>query len=491
MMDNYEPGRTLWNVALFEQQGIPFYGFRDVNDVLEIVKIKDLNIKFIRLFFPDINGMINDFFIPVSELASAFEKGKGFDGSSVKGMMRIEESDLVFFPDPTSFRILPFLYEGKTKGLVWRNAIAFGDIKHPDGRPFMGDSRYILKRNLQKMKKYDADHFYVGNEMEFFLISDIDEPSLLDQGAYFRGGSYGDLRSEVQLLLEVMGIPTEYDHHEVAASQHEIDFVFDDAINIADKTLIFRYIVKKIARENGIFATFAPKPFPWMNGSGMHTHMSLWRQQENLFYDPNGEFGLSKLGHRFLSGLLKYLPELMLTTNPWLNSYERLIPGFEAPTMRAVDLGNRSSCIRIPAYGERPQSKRLEVRSPDPSCNIYLALSSMFAAGLNGIDEGVTNAVIVDCNIYELSAQERLEKGILPLPGTLKEALDIASTSNFLRTAIGDHLTDILLADKENDWTNYLKARAEQVFSEDSEKKKKELHEFNIMYSRKELLAAT
>lgn len=490
-MDNYEPGRTIWSLEPFEKHKIPLHGFRDETDVLETVTNKELQIKFIRFFFPDINGMINDFFIPVSELKGAFENGKGFDGSSVKGMMRIEESDLVFFPDPSSLRILPFLYEGKTKGLTWRNAIAFGSIMHPNGKPFEGDSRFILKRNLEKMSEFGADHFYVGNEMEFFLISDTKEPELLDQGGYFRGGSYGDLRSEVQIYLEAMGIPTEYDHHEVAASQHEIDFVFDDALKIADKTLLFRYITKKIARENGVFATFAPKPFPWVNGSGMHTHMSLWNGEKNLFFDPNGRLGLSSLAMKFLSGLLHYLPETMFTTNPWLNSFERLIPGFEAPTMRAVDLGNRSTCIRIPAFGDQNRSKRLELRSPDPSCNIYLALAGMLAAGLNGINSDLPKPIIIDTNIYKMSEQEKLEKGILPLPGTLKEALDIASNSSFLRQAIGDHLTNILLADKTKDWERYLEARAAEVFSEDPVIKFRQIHEFNILYSRKTLLAAT
>ncbi|MBN2383498.1 glutamine synthetase [bacterium] len=490
-MDNYEPGRTYWNIEQFHRMKVPFFGFRDAQDVLKTVAISELNIRFIRCFFPDINGMINDFFIPAAELASAFATGKGFDGSSVKGMMRIEESDLIFFPDPSSFRILPFLYEGKTKGLMWRNAICFGYIRHPDGSPFEGDSRTILKHTLEKMEHAGANHFYIGNEMEFFLISDLDDPRPLDQGGYFRGGSYGDLRSEVQLLLEIMGIPTEYDHHEVAASQHEIDFVFDEARVMADKTLVFRYIVKKIARENGIYATFAPKPFPWINGSGMHTHMSLWQDTTNLFFDPDGEFGLSSLAFQFLAGLLHYLPEIMLTTNPWLNSYERLIPGFEAPTMRAVDLGNRSTCIRIPAYGENSRAKRLELRSPDPSCNIYLALAGMLASGLKGIEEKRHDAVIVDSNIYAMSAQERHKRNIQPLPGSLIEALNLAKQSSFLREIIGDHLTDILLADKENDWSNYVAARAQQVFSEDQEKKQRELHEFNILYSRKELLAAT
>jgi len=490
-MDNYEPGRTIWSIDVFEKHGIPMFGFEDKESILEVVRNKELQIKFIRFFFPDINGMINDFFIPVSDLAGAFEKGKGFDGSSVKGMMRIEESDLVLFPDPKSFRILPFLYEGKMRGLTWRNAITFGDIRHPDGRPFEGDSRYILKKNLERMKEFDADHFYVGNEMEFFLISDLHEPQLLDQGRYFRGGSYGDLRSEAQLILEMIGIPTECDHHEVAESQHEIGLVFDDALNVADKTLVFRYIVNKVARENGICATFAPKPFPWMNGSGMHIHMSLWKGDINLFFGSQGELGLSELGQYFLSGVLKYLPDIMLTTNPWLNSYERLVPGFEAPTMRAVDLGNRSTCVRIPAFGDQNKSRRLELRSPDPSCNVYLALSSILAAGLQGARDKLDKTVIVDKNVYEMSEDERRQRGIFSLPGTLKDATDAAKGSRFLREAIGNHITGMLLADKENDWQEYMKARDTQVFSEDAHKKRRELHEFNIHYSRKQLLAST
>lgn len=489
-MDNYEPGRIIWCIDKFEKLGVPLWGFRDKKDIFEAISMKELQIKFIRFFFPDVNGMINDFFIPISELASTFEKGKGFDGSSVKGMMRIEESDLLFFPDPKTFRILPFLYEGKTRGLSWRNIIAFGDIRHANGKAFAGDSRTVLKETINRLPEIEANHFYVGNEMEFFLVSDLEDPQLLDQGGYFRGGSYGDLRSEVQLLLEVMGIPTEYDHHEVASSQHEIDFVYDDALSIADKTLVFRYIVKKIARENGIYATFAPKPFPWLNGSGMHTHMSIWNNDRNLFYKADGKLGLSEMGHYFLSGLLEYLPDLMLTTNPSLNSYERLIPGFEAPTMRAVDLGNRSTCIRIPSFGDQNSSKRLELRSPDPSCNIYLALSGMLAAGLKGVKETLSTAVIVDKNLYEMSETERDQRGIQPLPATLKEAIDIAEKSTFLKDTIGPHLTTMLINEKKGEWTRYVKARSQHLFPEDPKLLARELHEFNISYSRKEILAS-
>ncbi|MGD0623366.1 MAG: glutamine synthetase family protein, partial [Thermodesulfobacteriota bacterium] len=349
----------------------------DVGKIMK--KIEENDIKFIKLWFTDILGFLKSFSVPKEEIEKAFAEGIGFDGSSIEGFVRIDESDMVAIPDPSTFAILP--WRPKEKGV----ARMFCDIVMPDGKPFEGDPRYVLKRNLEKAKQKGFT-YNVGPELEYFYFKDPHAPEILDKGGYFDlipRDEAMDLRRETVLFCEDLGIRIEYSHHEVAPSQHEIDMRYEDALTMADNVMTYRLVVKEVAYRQGVYATFMPKPLFGENGSGMHTHMSLFKGDRNAFFDVKGKYHLSDSARHFIGGLLKYAPELTSITCQWVNSYKRLVPGYEAPVYLSWAQRNRSDLIRIPMYKPgKEEATRIEFRSPDPACNPYLAFSVMLAAGM-------------------------------------------------------------------------------------------------------------
>ena len=427
--------------------------FRDKKEVLDFLKENKI-VKFVRIIFPDVLGREMSFCIPAEKMKEAFENGKGFDGSSVEGFARIEESDLSIVPDPKTFRVLPWNYE--LEGVFWKEAVCFGDIFTSKGDHFEGDSRYLLKKTLEKTKKFGQ--LKAGVELEFFLFESEREPKLLDHGGYFHEGKWGEIRKLAQIYLKEMGIEIEHDHHEVAPSQHEIDIKFDDAINTADSVILAKYVLKRIARKLGFFISFMPKPITNVNGSGMHTHLSLWKDDKNLFFKNKDDF-LSDLAKKYIMGLIKYGREIQLVLNQWVNSYKRLIPGYEAPVYMAWGRKNRSAYIRIPEYKKgKENSTRIELRSPDPACNIYLALAIIQAAGVQGIKENLKFLPPEEKDIYEMSKSEMKKKKIKTLSKNLKEALEHFKKSKLARETLGDHIFQKIIQNKEIEWQKYKKA---------------------------------
>jgi glutamine synthetase len=415
-------------------------------------QIQDNDVKFVKLWFTDILGFLKSFSIPVEELDKAMEEGIGFDGSSIKGFTRIDESDMVAVPDTSTFTILP-----------WRpreRAVArmFCDILNPDRTPYEGDPRQVLKRNLRKAREMGYT-FYVGPEAEYFYFRSPNEPEPLDQGGYFDlipRDEAVDLRRETVLALEEMGIYVEYSHHEVAPSQHEIDLRYTDALTMADTLMTYRLTVKEIAYMNGVYATFMPKPLFGQNGSGMHVHQSLFHGEKNAFFDIEGPFHLSTVGRQYIAGILKYVPEFTAVTNQWVNSYKRLVPGYEAPVYVSWAQRNRSNLVRIPMYKPgKEDATRIELRSPDPACNPYLAFSVMLAAGLRGIEEGLECPAPSEVDLYQLSPAERTAMGITTLPGSLLEALTLCEQSDVVREALGEHVFREFIANKHIEWDRY------------------------------------
>ncbi len=422
---------------------------KDEEYVLKVVKDKD--VKFIRLWFTDVLGFLKSFAITPAELEAAFEEGMGFDGSSIEGFTRIEESDMIAKPDPNTFTLLPWSKDAKV-------ARMFCDIQMPDGTPFDGDPRYVLKRNLKRAAEMGYT-MYVGPELEFFYFKDSKGTEVLDTGGYFDLTPL-DLatphRRETIFSLEQMGITVEYSHHEVAPSQHEIDLRFADALTMADNVMTYRLAVKQIAQEHGIHATFMPKPIYGQNGSGMHTHQSLFKGDANAFFDAKDEMHLSKEAKGYIAGILRHAPEITVILNQWVNSYKRLVPGFEAPVYICWSRRNRSALVRVPMYKPGKEiATRVELRSPDPACNPYLAFSVMLAAGLEGIERGYELSPEASDNIYEMSDAERAAAGIGSLPADLYEAIKIAEESALLRKTLGDHVYDYFLRNKKADWDEY------------------------------------
>jgi len=422
---------------------------KDQEYVLKIVKDKD--VKFIRLWFTDVLGFLKSFAIAPAELELAFEEGMGFDGSSIEGFTRIEESDMIAVPDPNTFALLPWSKDVKV-------ARMFCDIQTPDGEPFNGDPRYVLKRNLEKAAKMGYT-MYVGPELEFFYFKDSNGTEVLDRGGYFDLTPL-DLatpyRRETIFALESMGITVEYSHHEVAPSQHEIDLRYADALAMADNVMTYRLAVKQIAQESGVYATFMPKPIYGENGSGMHTHQSLFKGDANAFFDPKDERNLSKEAKSYIAGILKHAGEITVVLNQWVNSYKRLVPGYEAPVYICWSRRNRSALVRVPMYKPgKETATRIELRSPDPACNPYLAFSVMLAAGLEGIEKGYELPPEASDNIYEMTNEERTAAGIGTLPEDLYEAIKIAENSALLRKALGDHVYEYFLRNKKADWDAY------------------------------------
>ena len=421
-----------------------------VDFVLHAVKEND--VKFIRLWFTDILGNLKGFAITVEELKSALEWGKGFDGSSIEGFAREEESDMIAMPDPTTFTLLP-----------WRprqNAVAkmFCDILTPDSAPFEGDPRHVLRRTLKRAAEMGYT-YYVGPELEFFYFRNNRGTELLDEGGYFDQTSLdmgSDMRRETVLTLEQMGIPVEYSHHEVAPSQHEIDLRYADALAMADNVMTYRTVVKQIAMKHGVYATFMPKPVHGLNGSGMHVNQSLFSGDSNALFDYEDPDHLSEVAKHFLAGQLKHAPEMALVINQWVNSYKRLMPGFEAPVYISWARRNRSDLIRIPDYKpDREDSTRIEYRLPDAACNPYLAFSVMLAAGLQGIEDGLEPPPAADEDLHTLSDEDRAAQGVVSLPRSLREAIDVAEKSEVVRKALGGHVFESFIRNKKIEWDDY------------------------------------
>ncbi len=421
----------------------------------EILKLcAEENVRFLRLQFTDIMGVNKNVEVPASQFEKALDGEIMFDGSSIDGFARIEESDMLLRPDYKTFQILPWDFgQGKVARIIC-------DVYLPNGKPFEGDPRYVLKRAVAKAEEMGFT-FYAGPELEFFLFI-IDEKGEATTHTHDAAG-YFDLaprdkgeeaRQEMVNVLNRMGLEVEAAHHEVAAGQHEIDFRYADAIATADNMATFKYIVRTVAQKYGLHATFMPKPVFGINGSGMHTHMSLFRGEENAFYDPQAEYQLSDIAKYFVGGLLKHVRHFLAITNPLVNSYKRLVPGYEAPVNIAWSEHNRSPLIRVPA--KRGKSTRVELRVPDPSCNPYLALAVMLRAGLHGIENQIIPPPPVNKNIFELSEREKKRLRISPLPSNLLQAIENLERSKLMRETLGDHIFFHFINAKKKEWNDYI-----------------------------------
>ena len=410
------------------------------------------DVKFIRLWFTDILGFLKSFAITVEELEGALEEGMGFDGSSIEGFARIDESDMVALPDPGTFQLVP--WRPQERGV----ARMFCDILQPDGSPFEGDPRFVLKRNLKRAADLGYT-FYVGPELEYFYFKSSNSTEGLDQGGYFDLTPLDmatDLRRETVLTLEDMGIGVETSHHEVAASQHEVDLRYTDALTMADNTMTARLVVKEVALAQGVYATFMPKPLAGLNGSGLHVHQSLFKGERNAFFDAKDPYHLSAIARAYIAGLLSHAREITLVTNQWVNSYKRLMPGYEAPVYITWARRNRSDLVRVPEYKPGKEiATRTEYRAPDPACNPYLAFAVMLAAGLEGIAGEYPCPEPVEENVFEMGEEERRQRGIGTLPGSLFEAIEVAEGSDLLRQALGDHVFESLIKNKKIEWDRY------------------------------------
>ncbi|MCH8939771.1 MAG: glutamine synthetase [Chloroflexi bacterium] len=413
---------------------------------------RDEDVKFIRLWFADILGNLKGIAITVEELEDALTRGVTFDGSSIQGFARDTEWDMVLLPDPTTFRILP-----------WRprqNAVArmFCDILTPQHTPFEGDPRNVLRRCVEEANQLGLQ-FYVSPDLEFFYFKSPEDPTPLDRAGYFDqtpGDVATELRRETVLNLGDMGIPVKYSHHEAAPSQHEVDLQHTDALTMADNVMTARLVIKEVALSHGLYATFMPKPISNVNGSGMHVNMSLFKGDTNAFYDENDPLKISVLARQFLAGLLRHAPEISIVTNQWINSYKRLVAGYEAPVYTSWASGNSSDLVRIPSFKPgREDSVRLEYRAPDPACNPYLAFAALLTAGLAGIRNEYDVPPPVDGNVFEMTDDQRKAKGIKTLPGSLFEAISLAEDSDILRLALGDRVMDTLLTNKRIEWERY------------------------------------
>ncbi len=416
-------------------------------DVMKIVKEKDIS--FIQYWFTDVLGVLKSFAITPSELEEGMTEGMGFDGSSIQGFARIEESDMIAKPDPTTFQLVP-----------WRSgdrpvARMICDILNPDGTPYEGDPRYVFKRLLKKVVDQGYT-YYIGPELEYFYFKDNRSTEIIDTGGYFDSRPLdmaGTLRRETIFALQDMGIQVEYSHHEVAPSQHEIDLRYNEGMKMADNTMTYRLVVKEIATQHGVYATFMPKPIFGENGSGMHVHQSLFKGSRNAFYDPNDKYNLSDLAKHYIAGLLRHAPEITAVTNQWVNSYKRLVPGYEAPVYVSWARRNRSAMIRVPMYKPgKETATRIEFRSPDPSCNPYLAFAVMLAAGLEGIENKYELPDPIEEDIFEMNPAERQAHGITDLPGNLYAAILETEKSELVRKTLGDHVFNKFIANKKIEW---------------------------------------
>jgi glutamine synthetase len=417
--------------------------------------VEERGIRFIRLWFTDVLGQLKSIAIVPGELETAFEEGMTFDGSAIDGFSRIQESDMLLRPDPNTFGLLP-----------WRGddapvARMFCDVTNLDGSPFEGDPRNVLRRNLDRAREKGFS-FYVGPDMEFFYFANENgKPSNtpLDSGSYFDLTTVdvaSDLRKRTILALEAMGIPVRYSHHEDSPSQHEIDLRYTDGLTMADNIMTFKLVVKEVALERGVYATFMPKPMAGVQGSGMHTHFSLFEGDSNAFYDPDDDFNLSKLAKGFIAGLLAHAREITAVTNQWVNSYKRLVVGFEAPVYVAWARNNRSALVRVPgARRGKESSTRIEFRSPDPACNPYLAFSVVLGAGLRGIERNYELPDELTANLYEMTPEERMAEKVEALPGSLDEAITCMENSELVADTLGEHVFEWFIRNKRAEWEDY------------------------------------
>ena len=420
-------------------------------DIIRMVKEEE--VEFVRLQFTDIFGQLKNVALTASQIERAVNNEIMFDGSSVEGFVRIDESDQCLYPDLDTFVVYPWHQQYKTARLIC-------DVYNTDGTPFVGDPRNVLKRVLQRAQSMGYDSFNVGPEAEFFLFQTDDEgkptTKTNDEASYFDLGplDHGErTRRKICMALEQMGFEIEASHHENAAGQHEIDFKYADALRAADNIMTFKLAVKLLAQQDGLHATFMPKPIYGVAGSGMHTNMSLFKDGRNVFYDPEGEKGLSREAYAFIAGLLRHVKGMAAVTNPLVNSYKRLVPGYEAPCYLSWSASNRSALIRIPA--SRGQSTRVELRSPDPSCNPYLELAVCLAAGLDGIEKGMLPPAEITENIFRMDGEARAAAGIDSLPGSLEEAIAELKADPLILDTLGAHVASNYLEGKEKEWYEY------------------------------------
>jgi glutamine synthetase len=415
--------------------------------------VADRGIRFIRLWFTDVIGQLKSFSINSAELDGALEAGMGFDGSSITGFNAIEESDMIALPDPATFAVLPWRPEEQGVGRM------FCDILTPERTPYEGDPRHILRRAVQRAASMGFDTFNVGPELEYYLFRDSSATEPLDSGGYFDlttldAGS--DVRRETSIALEALGIHVEYSHHEVGPSQHEIDIRYADAMKMADDCMTYRITVKEIALKYGWHATFMPKPLYGQNGSGMHTHQSLFAGGANAFHDPEDANYLSPVGKAFIAGQLRHAREICAILAQWVNSYKRLVPGYEAPVYVAWSRRNRSALVRVPHYHPgAPEATRMELRCPDPACNPYLTFAALLQAGLEGIEKGYELPEPMEKNLYHLSPEERRRLGIEQLPETLGDAIELTADSELALRTLGEHTFNRFVEIKRREWEEY------------------------------------
>jgi glutamine synthetase len=416
-------------------------------------RIESQRVEYALLWFTDLEGHLKSFAITRDEIAGALNDGMGFDGSSITGFNAIEESDMVAIPDPETFVIMP---RREGEAVVARMIC---DVVTPDGEPYEGDPRYVLRRALERMRSMGFDTFNVGPELEYFLFKDDRGTETLDEGGYFAMTTMDaatELRNETIRALKDVGIAVEYHHHEVGPSQHEIDMQFAPALEMADHTITYRLIVKEVAKKAGFHATFMPKPLFGENGSGMHTHMSLFTDGRNAFFDEDDRWHLSDVAKAFIAGQLRHARENSAVFAQWVNSYKRLVPGYEAPVYVAWSQRNRSALVRIPRYKPgSEQATRAEIRCPDPACNPYLTFAALLHAGLEGIERGYELPDPMETNLYHLTPEQREARGIVALPETLGEAIDELAHSQLARTALGPHIFDRYVELKRKEWDEY------------------------------------
>ncbi len=417
--------------------------------------VEERGVRFVQLWFTDVLGTPKTFSITPAELENALEEGMTFDGSSIDGFSRIQESDVLARPDAKTFQILPWRTD---EGAVAR---VFCDISNLDGSPFEGCPRHVLRRTLERARERGFS-FYAAPELEYFYFADADPshpPRVLDRGSYFEltvADLAGDLRKRTVLTLEDMGIPVEYAQHEDAPSQHEIDLRYTDALTMADTVMTVRLVVKEIAQERSVHASFMPKPMAGVQGSGMHTHFSLFEGDVNAFHDPGDEHGLSKVAKGFIAGLLRHASELTAVTNQWVNSYKRLVRGYEAPVHLSWARNNRSALVRVPVIKRgKVDSTRIEYRAPDPACNPYLAFAVILAAGLKGIEEGYQLPPEAATNLYTMTPEELASEGIRPLPASLADAIAAMESSELVAETLGEHVFEWFIRNKRAEWVDY------------------------------------
>jgi len=418
--------------------------------------LEERDIRFVRLWFTDVLGFLKSVAVAPAELEAAFSEGIGFDGSAIQGFARVSESDMLARPDPATFQVLP--WRGESNGV----ARMFCDILMPDGSPSYADPRYVLQRALAKAADQGFT-FYTHPEIEFFLLDKApsagEAPQPVDAGGYFDHTPHGvghDFRREAITMLESMGISVEFSHHEAAPGQNEIDLRYADALTTADNIMTFRLVVKEVALEQGVYATFMPKPFAQYPGSGMHTHLSLFEGDQNAFYEAGADYQLSKTGRSFIAGLLKHAPEITAVTNQWVNSYKRLAGGGEAPSYVCWGHNNRSALVRVPMYKpQKGQSTRVEYRALDSACNPYLAFALLLNAGLKGIEEGYELPAGADDDVWSLSDAERRVMGIEPLPWSLDDAIKVMEKSELVAQTLGEHVFDVFLRNKRAEFEEY------------------------------------